>query len=266
MSGGASPGIWGHGSAYERYVGRWSRRVAPVFLSWLDIPPGRRWLDVGCGTGALTAAVADACEPRSLDGVEPSEGFLSAARASLGGRARLRSGSAEAIPLTDRSVDAVVSGLVLNFVPDAASALAEMTRVCRHGGHIAAYVWDYGDRMELMRYFWAAAIEQDPSAESLDEASRFEMCNPRALRVLFASAGLVDVDVAAIDIATEFADFDDYWEPFLGGQGVAPGYVMSLDGASRDALRDRLRARLPMQADGSISLVARVWAVRGTME
>lgn len=257
-------GIWGRGSAYERYVGRWSRRVAPVFLSWLAVPPGRRWLDVGCGTGALTVAITELSSPASVDGIDPSDGFLAEARKNLGERARLQLGAAEKIPLEDASVDVVVSGLVLNFVPDPGAAVVEMRRVARRGGFLASYVWDYGDRMELMRYFWDAAIELDPAVASIAESARFALCNPRALRAAFTSAELADVDVTAIDIATEFASFADYWEPFLGGQGPAPAYAMSLDGSRRAALRERIHAALPVQADGSIALVARVWAVRGT--
>jgi SAM-dependent methyltransferase len=262
----AQSGIWGHGSSYERYVGRWSRRVAPVFLSWLAVPAGRRWLDVGCGTGALCGAIADVSSPATIDGVEPSDGFLAAARANLGDRAMLQPGSAESIPLPDASVDVVVSGLVLNFVQDPGAALAEMSRVSRHGGLIAAYVWDYGDRMELMRYFWDAAVGLDPSAAPLAESARFAVCNPGPLRDLFTAARLEAVEVTAIDIATEFESFDDYWEPFLGGQGPAPAYAVSLDEPQCSALRERLRAALPVQADGSIDLVARVWAVRGTVD
>ena len=251
------------GAPYERYVGRWSRRVAPPFLRWLSIPPGRAWLDVGCGTGALTAAILDGCAPASVAGVEPSAGFLAAARERIGGRATFLAGSATAIPLDDASVDVVVSALVLNFVPDAGAALQEMRRVTESGGTIAAYVWDYSDRMQLMRHFWEAAVELDPGAARLDERTRFPLCRPEGLEALLAGAGLADVDVHAIDIATRFAGFDDYWEPFLGGQGPAPAYAMSLDEDRRARLRERLRARLSVSAGGSIDLTARAWAVRG---
>ena len=258
-------GIWSSGHAYERYVGRWSRRVAPVFLSWLAIPDGRSWLDVGCGTGALSAAIADSCSPASIVGVEPSEGFLETARQSLGDRAQLHQGTAAVLPLLDSAVDVVVSGLVLNFVPDAESALLEMARVSKRGGCVAAYVWDYGERMELMRYFWDAAVAIDPAAASVAESYRFALCNPAALRTAFTAASLTAVEVTAIDIATEFTGFDDYWDPFLGGQGPAPAYLVALDEPHRSALRERLLATLPIAADGSIALVARAWAVRGTV-
>lgn len=254
---------WERGSPYEQYVGRWSRQVAPLFLSWLSIPAGRRWLDVGCGTGALCAAIVDRCSPSAVIGIEPSEGFLRTAEENLAGRAVFHPGSATAIPIGDRSVDVVVSGLVLNFVADPHAALIEMARVTERGGTIAAYVWDYAGKMELMRFFWDAAVELDPDAAKLDEGIRFPLCRPEPLRELFANAGMEAVETVPVDIPTPFASFDDYWQPFLGGQGPAPTYALSLDEEARARLRDRIRARLPTAADGSITLTARAWAVRG---
>ena len=256
---------WERGNAYERYVGRWSRQVAPLFLSWLRVPAGRRWVDVGCGTGALCAAILDHCAPSSVAGVEPSEGFLETAKERLGNRAALHPGSATAIPLPDASADAVVSGLVLNFVPDQHAALIEMARVTDRAGTVGAYVWDYAGRMELLRHFWDAAAELDADAAKLDEGIRFPGCRPEALAELFAGAGLTDVETTAIDMPTPFASFDDYWQPFLGGQGPAPAYAMSLDDAARARLRERIRTRLPTNSDGSIALIARAWAIRATV-
>jgi SAM-dependent methyltransferase len=237
-----------------------------VFLSWLGIPAGRRWLDVGCGTGALCAAIVERCSPSAVTGVEPSEGFLKTAKQNLAGRAAFYQGSATAIPLGDASVDVVVSGLVLNFVPDPRAALLEMSRVAGQGGVIAAYVWDYAGKMDLMRFFWDAAIALDAGAAKLDEGVRFPLCRPESLEKLFTGAGLEEVEVKPIDIPTPFVDFDDYWEPFLGGQGPAPAYAMSLDEASRARLRDHIRERLPTAADGTISLTARAWAARASVE
>lgn len=265
MSGKQVSDTWERGNPYEQYVGRWSRQVAPLFLSWLDIPAGRRWLDVGCGTGALCAAIADGSSASSIAGVEPSEGFLKTAKENLAGRAELYQGSATAIPLAEGCVDVVVSGLVLNFVPDPRAGLLEMARVTSKGGTIAAYVWDYAGKMELMRYFWDAAVELDPGAAKLDEGPRFPLCRPEALETLFSGAGLRDVEVKPIDIPTRFAGFDDYWRPFLGGQGPAPAYAMSLEEAARTRLRDRIRERLPSASDGSISLIARAWGARASV-
>jgi SAM-dependent methyltransferase len=256
---------WERGDPYEQYVGRWSRRVAPQFLSWLNIPPGRRWLDVGCGTGALSDAILDRCAPLSVIAVEPSEGFLDKAKEQLGSRVLLRRGSGVEIPLDDRSVDVTVSGLVLNFIPDGRAAVSEMARVTAPGGTIAAYVWDYSEKMELMRYFWDAAVELDPEAAKLVEGVRFPVCHPEALSELFAGAGLCGAEVTAIDIPTRFANFEDYWRPFLGGQGPAPAYAMALDDTARARLADRIRGRLPIQTEGSISLIARAWAVRAAV-
>jgi SAM-dependent methyltransferase len=256
---------WERGNPYERYVGRWSRRVAPEFLAWLQMPLGRRWLDVGCGTGALCAAIMDGYSPSSVTGVEPSEGFLKTARENLAGRATLHQGSAMAIPLPDAAVDVVVSGLVLNFIPDPLAALGEMARVTSPGGTIGAYVWDYAGKMELMRFFWDAASEIDPGAAKLDEGVRFPVCRPEALRALFAGAGLDKPELTQIDITTSFASFEDYWQPFMGGQGPAPAYAMSLDEDTRVRLRDRLEARLPAQRDGTISMIARAWAIRASV-
>ena len=256
---------WERGDPYEEYVGRWSRRVAPRFLSWLSLPGGLRWLDVGCGTGALCAAIAEHCSPSSLAGVEPAVGFLEAARRHLAGRAELHHASAASIPLADASVDVVVSALVLNFVPDPGAALVEMARVASAGGTIGAYVWDYAGRMELMRFFWDAAVELDRGAASTAEGIRFPLCRPEALVQLFLDAGLDAPEAAAIDIPTPFRSFEDYWRPFLGGQGPAPAYAMSLDETARARLRERLRERLPVAADGSIPLTARAWAIRGTV-
>jgi SAM-dependent methyltransferase len=263
MAGASIDSVWNEGNPYERYVGRWSRPVAAQFLRWLAMPPSLRWLDVGCGTGALASAIVAGAEAKQVFAVDPSEGFLALARQRLHDEATLLPGSAMQLPLPDASVDVAVSGLVLNFVPDLAGGLAEMKRVVKPGATIAAYVWDYAEGMELMRVFWDAAVALRPEAQALDEGVRFPLCKPAALRAAFESAGLADVDVAPLTIETPFRDFDDYWNPFLGGQGPAPAYACSLDEASRDALRERLRQRLPTRADGSILLHARAFAVMG---
>ena len=256
--------VWGIGAAYEPYVGRWSRIVASRLLSWLDVAPDGRWVDVGCGTGALTRAVLEEREPREVIGVDPSATFLAYARETVTDpRARFEEGSATALPRPDDSADALVSGLVLNFVPEPSAAVREMARVGQPGAVIGAYVWDYAEGMQLMTHFWAAAVAVDPAAEELDEGARFPLCQPEPLRDLFAAGGLADVQVEAIVVPTPFASFDDYWAPFLGAVGVAPAYAMSLPEDVRERLRDNLRARLPYADDGSVPLTARAWAVRG---
>ena len=254
--------LWGQGAPYERYVGRWSRLVAPEFLAWLGVEAGA-WLDVGSGTGALSSAVLEHASPRSVTGVDSAEGFVEHARSAVPG-AEFVVGDAQALPFEDDSFDIVVSGLVINFIPDQPRAAAEMTRVARRGGTVAFYVWDYAGQMALMRRFWDTAGELDPAARKLDEGQRFSAFDrPEALERLLEAAGVVARESRAIDVPTVFRDFDDYWEPFLGGQGPAPSYVMSLGETERTQLREALRERLPAADDGSISLVARAWAARG---
>jgi SAM-dependent methyltransferase len=256
--------VWTGASAYEGFVGRWGRLVARTFVPWMGIAPGARWLDVGCGTGALSATIVALAEPAAVLGVDPSEPFLAHARDTLAGpRVSFTVGDAETLPAADGSYDVVVAGLVLNFVPDTSAALAEWRRVTRAGGALGGYVWDYAGQMQLIRHFWDAAIALDGDARVLDEGSRFPIAEPGALTGAFESAGLTQVTTHAIDVPTHFADFDDLWQPFLGGQGPAAAYAMSLPTARREALRERLRAGLPMGQDGSIELTARAWAVRG---
>jgi SAM-dependent methyltransferase len=255
---------WSSGAAYEPYVGRWSRLVADTFLAWLAQPAGKQWLDVGCGTGALTVTILQVAAPSAVVSIDPSEGYVAFSRGHLPDpRVRFSVGDAQALPEPSGTFDAVVSGLVLNFVPHPAQAVREMARVARAGAVVAAYVWDYADQMQLMRYFWDAAVALDPAARPFDEGVRFPLCRPEPLAALWRIGGLRDVEVRAIDVPTVFHDFDDYWSPFLGGQGPAPGYAMSRDETRREQLRERIRSHLPISADGSIALSARAWAVRG---
>ncbi len=210
------------------------------------------------------ATVLAVSDPSRVVGVDTSEEFLADARARIvDPRSSFHVGDARSLPLPDRRFDAVVSGLAVNFAPDPHRAVVEFARVATSGGVVAAYVWDYAEGMALMRYFWDVATTLDSAAAELDEGRRFPLCRPEPFGRLWADAGLDGVTVRAVEVPTVFADFDDYWTPFLGGQGPAPGYVMSLTEEHRRALRDLLRARLPAAPDGSIRLTAKAWAVRG---
>lgn len=258
--------VWATGAAYEPYVGRWSRLVAREFLAWLNVPAGRDWLDVGSGTGALTQTILAQANPRSVRGIDRSEGFVAYARSQTPDpRAQFETGDAQALAVEPGTFDAAVSGLVLNFVPSPPKMLAEMARATRPGGTVAVYVWDYAEMMQFMRYFWDAAAALDPTNADLDEGSRFPICRPAALETALQAAGLRGVEVRAIDAPTHFASFDDYWTPFLGGQGAAPAYLMTLSEDRRERLREYLRAHLPTETDGSIRLIARAWAARGSV-
>lgn len=256
--------LWGGSDAYERYMGRWSRAVAPLFADWLGMSAGARWLDIGCGTGILTATVLARGEPSQIAAIDSSAAFLQAARDQcVDPRVTFRQGDAQSIPEPSGSFDAAVSGLVLNFVADQQAAVAEMARVVRPGGLVALYVWDYAGHMQAMRHFFDAANALDPKAREFDDGIKAPVCRPGPLKDLFARAGLLNVEVRAIDIPTAFENFDDYWTPFLGGTGSAPRYCMSLDEPARAQLREAVRRRIPTGPDGEILLAARAWAAKG---
>jgi SAM-dependent methyltransferase len=221
------------------------------------------WLDVGCGTGALTSAICDLCEPASIVACDPSPPFIEHARQNLSatGTSFVIAG-AEALPSRLGGFDAVVSGLVLNFLADPETAVASICERLRPGGITAAYVWDYAEGMEFLRHFWDEAVAANPGAAVLEEGRRFPLCRRAALAELFHMAGLVQVETELLEISTDFSSFDDYWTPFLRGTGPAPSYVASLDPPSRESLRTRVKRRLHAGADGPIQLRARAWAVR----
>lgn len=259
-----TPDNWATGAAYEGYMGRWSRPLARSFLNWLPFSPGARWLEVGCGTGALTSAICELGEPASIVACDPSESFVDHARRSQRDvRVSFVVADARALPGSSGAFDCVVSGLVLNFIEDPLAAIRLMSDRLRRGGVVAAYLWDYGEGMEFLRSFWDEAVALDPSAAAHDEGRRFPLCRPDALAALFAEAGLREVSAEGLEIPTLFRDFADFWAPFLRGTGPAPSYVASLSHEGRDGLRNRLADRLRPNADGSIRLKARAWAVRG---
>jgi SAM-dependent methyltransferase len=260
---GDSSDRWLTGDAYEAYMGRWSRRVARAFVDWLQPAGAGNWLEVGCGTGALTSTICECCEPASVIACDPSAPFIEHAREHLPDpRVSYVVAAAEALPRRTGGFDQAVSGLVLNFVPDPEAAVTAIRERLRPRGMAAAYVWDYAEGMEFLRVFWDEAAALDPRAAALDEAKRFPLCQPSALASVFRAARLENVDTQALEIPTEFASFDDYWAPFLRGTGPAPGYVASLDPPGRESLRAQLERRLHAP-NGAIRLRARAWAVRG---
>jgi SAM-dependent methyltransferase len=256
---------WANGAAYEYYIGRWSRLVARKFIASLDISSSATWLDVGCGTGILSQTILDVASPQTVLGIDSSEGYIDYAFSHIHNpHVSFRLGDAQALPVESASYDAAVSGLVLNFVAKPNQMLSEMIRAVCKGGTIAVYVWDYADLMQPIRYFWNAAVALDRIAITLDEGQRFPLCKPEPLRQLFqTSTHLENIEIRGIDVPTVFRNFEDYWSPFLGGQGPAPSYTMSLSEKQRCALREYLRRTLPVNTDGSIHLFARAWAVRG---
>ena len=259
------PDVWADGAGYESYVGRWSRRVAREFLRWLAVPPSSTWLDFGCGTGALSQIILAEASPLRVIGCDRSPAYVTfARRQTADARAEFVVAELPDLPRVDEGFDAVVAGLVLNFLPTPTQGVAAMATRARHRGTVAAYVWDYAVGMQLMRIFWDAAVSLNAAARELDEGVRFPLCRPDPLRALFESAGIRDIHVQPIVVPTVMRNFDDYWTPFLSGQGPAPGYVANLSPAERARLRDTIREGLPKSPNGSIPLSARVWAVRGS--
>jgi SAM-dependent methyltransferase len=255
---------WTSGMAYEAYMGRWSRRVAQPFVEWLRVAPGASWLEIGCGTGALTSTICASAAPASVVACDPAEPFVEHTRSRLPDpRVSFEVAGLDSLPSRSGGFDAVVSGLVLNFIPEPDRALVNMREHAAAQGVVAAYVWDYAGGFEFLKHFWAEAAALDPRAAALDEGVRFPLCRAPALAALFEQGGLTRVETVALDIPTTFASFDDYWTPFLGGTGPAPAYVTSLTEDRRKALKEQLRTRVRAERDGRIRLTARAWGVKG---
>ncbi len=252
------------GEAYGWRVGRWSRMVGRSLVEWLNRPAGLRWLDIGCGAGALSQAILETSGASRLVGIDPSDNDIGLAREKLrDSRAEFHQASAEALPFAAGAFDVVASGLVLNFLSDAGLAMREMQRVAVPGGSVAGYVWDFGGEMQVVRRFWDAAIAVDGAAIEADQGARFRLCKPEPLRQLFVESGLRDVEVRPIDVPACFLDFDTYWTGLTTGDGSTVNYVNSISGNCREAIRTRLCQSLLLRKDGSFDLVARAWAVRG---
>ncbi len=257
--------MFGNAEAYERFMGRWSRLVAPRLVTFAGAPAGSRVLDVGSGTGSLAFAVLQ-FDPRArVTGIDPSDEYVAYAnsRNRVGDRAAFETGDAQQMRFPDASFDAALSLLVWNFIPDAKKALRETRRVVKPGGPIAAAVWDYGDRMVMLRRFWDAVVALDPAAAARDE-KRMPLCRAGELAALWREAGMSNVREEPIEVETKWASFSDYWDPFLLGQGPAGAYVAGLAADRKQALRAELKRRLSVASEEApFTLPARVWAVVG---
>jgi ubiquinone/menaquinone biosynthesis C-methylase UbiE len=258
------------GRAYERFMGRWSRLTGRLFLDWLQMPSHMGWLDVGCGTGALTEAIAANCTPERVIAFDPSEQQIAYARSRIkDNRITIKIGNATSIDALDHEFDVAASALVLNFIPDQLKAVAEMARVVRPGGTVAAYVWDFAGGRHVTQHLSQAIAAVAPEAgHAARAAQRAETTSREALSELFRSAGLAMVETRSLEIVVEFENFDDYWSSNTGL--ISPISVIgsaqgSLSTSQLDALRRTLKDSLPVGGDGRISFPARAWAVRGTV-
>jgi ubiquinone/menaquinone biosynthesis C-methylase UbiE len=254
---------WTSGSHYDQWMGRWSRLLAQEFLKWLSVPGGLRWLDVCCGSGVVTEAIVERNAPASIVGVDVSVEQIEFARQHRAHpNVRFETADAMNLPFADASFDVAVCGLGLNYIPDPVRGLEEFCRVICPGGAVAVYLWDYANGARFLREFWDAAIAIDADATDADQARRFPICTQEGLRRAFERAGLEDVTLHSLEIATRFTSFDDYWEPLLTGQGSAPNYLATRDQKIQVAIRERLRGTLPANSQGVIELPARAWAIR----
>jgi ubiquinone/menaquinone biosynthesis C-methylase UbiE len=253
----------GPAEIYDRFIGRYSPGLARAMCEAAGTRPGQRALDVGCGSGALVARLAEVLEAENVAAVDPSEPFVQAARAQVP-EARILVGSAESLPFGDGEFDATLSQLVVNFLDDPEQGLREMSRVTRADGIVAGCVWDYGGEMTLLRTFWEAAAELDPDGTTpLMEAHTMRFARPDEL-ALWQSAGLRNVEVAPIVVEASYEDFDDLWSPFPTGVGPAGAYTASLDEEAQTSLRDEFARRLG-EPQGSFTLTARAWCAAGTV-
>jgi SAM-dependent methyltransferase len=247
------------GDAYDRYMGRYSRVLAPRLADFASIAPGSRALDVGCGSGALTAELARRLGAGSVVAADPSEPLVAACSERVTG-ADVRVARAESLPWPDDSVDAALAQLVVNFLEDPAAGVTEMRRLVRPGGVVAACTWDYSDGMRMLRTFWDAALALDPEAPDESRTMRYQ--DPHDLAALWRETRLEEVETTPLEVEVEYRDFDDFWEPFLSGVGPGGAYCTSLSPERQVAVREECRRRLG-DPRGLYTLTARAWAVRG---
>lgn len=256
---------WDDTNGYELYVGRWSRVISSQFIDWLDPQPGLKWLELGCGTGALTKQITERCSPSFLLAIDQSIDYLNVAKNNTGEDAHVSFLNADLndYPLTER-FDHIISGLVLNFIPGVRLLLENLIENLNSGGQLSAFVWDYGGHYQPMRHFWNAAAEILPAAESFDAGKKFELCTTENLKALLEGLGLKQVRAITIEQIATFKDFDDYWSPIATAQGSVTEFLSSLTVSQEDMLRENLRRRLPVALNGEIKLVISALAVKGT--
>ena len=248
--------------AYDRFVGRYSYDLCEALVEAAGIASPASVLDVGAGTGAGTRRLAELFGPERVAAVDPSEPFVEALRDRFPG-ADIRLGSAESLPFADAAFDATLAQLVVNFMSDPERGVAEMRRVTRSGGVVAACVWDYAGEMTMLTTFWdAAEALAGDDVRAIDERREMRFTSGGELGALWRQAGLDQVEEGELTVSAAYESFDDLWEPFTAGVGPAGGYAASLDRERQEALRAEYRRRLAVP-DGPFDLSARAWLAVG---
>jgi SAM-dependent methyltransferase len=242
--------------AYDRFMGRYSLLLSPQLADLAGVREGQHVLDVGCGPGALTSELVKRVGSQGVAAVDPSGPFVAAARARFPG-VDVHQASAERLPFPDHAFDAALAQLVVHFMSDPVAGLAEMARVTRRNGVVAACVWDHAGGQGPLSLFWQAARELDPE---VDDESQRAGTREGHLAELFEAAGLHEIEATSLEASLEHPSFEEWWEPFTRGVGPAGAFVASLDAERQAELRERCRALLP---SGSFVVTARAWATRG---
>ena len=250
--------------AYELEMGRWSRQLAPLFVRFVGVRDGEKVLDVGCGTGSLSATLARVTGAANIIGIDPSKSFIEYARTQfVDPRVTFEVGDAQNLSYPDDSFDRALGLLVVNFIPDAPKAVNEMRRVTRSGGVVATTMWDGSRANELNQCLWEAAVAIDPTVKRPAQRRR-SYNSAETLSDLLSRAGLADIDVTALVMSCQFASFDELWQRYLSGEGPSGAYVVGLTEDLREALRRQLRQNVLRDgADEPFTLQAKAWAVRG---
>lgn len=250
--------------AYEAFMGRWSRHIAPQFLDWLSQPDGLKWLDVGCGTGVLCQTLVARCAPASVTGIDPLEKYIGCAQ-TITDAISFQVGDMQDLPFDAARFDCTVSALCIKFVSDKAKGISELARVTRPGGTVALYDWDLSNEGNMTRHFWQAVGEALPELTEERTKRRAAKAAPEEMIGFFADARLQNIETRLFSFTARFESVDDYWAPLTGNEQNVGRFCRTLNAAQLSAIRDRLEDTLPVGADGTIAYEGRAWAIKGVV-